>query len=138
MTTWRLAYAGYDQSVPNSRLATKTLLFIGEGNRTRALLGADRVPEGMPLEIVTNYGEPWFRASDKGTGDVLWEVELPGGTTGGPMTYLHDGKQLGVSHAPQNSRFRVTGRDPGQTAGGLRAPLSRQSTVPLRVTKGTW
>ena len=52
-----------------------------------------RIPEGMPLEIVTNYGDPWFRAYDKGTGDVVWETELPGGTTGAPMTYLHDGRQ---------------------------------------------
>ena len=79
-----------------SLLATKTLLFIGEGNRARALRSADRIPEGMPLEIVTNYGEPWFRAYDKGTGDVLWEVELPGGTTGAPMTYMHEGTQYVV------------------------------------------
>ena len=27
------------------------------------------------------------------TGEVVWETELPTGTTGGPMTYLHDGVQ---------------------------------------------
>ena len=27
------------------------------------------------------------------TGQVLWEMELPGGTTGAPMTYMFDGKQ---------------------------------------------
>ena len=79
-----------------SPLATATLLFIGEGSRARAEQGADRIPEGMPLEIVTNYGEPWFRAYDKATGEVLWETELPGGTTGAPMTYLHEGKQYVV------------------------------------------
>ena len=77
-------------------LATATLLFIGEGSRARAEQGADRIPEGMPLEIVTNYGEPWFRAYDKATGEVLWETELPGGTTGSPMTYLHEGRQYVV------------------------------------------
>ena len=35
-----------------------------------------------------------FRAYDKGTGNVLWETDLPAGTTGGPMTYLHDDKQF--------------------------------------------
>ena len=72
-------------------LATKTLLFIGEGRELAA--GGGRIPEGMPLEIVTNYGEPWFRAYDKANGDVVWERELPAGTTGAPMTYMHEGKQ---------------------------------------------
>ena len=27
------------------------------------------------------------------TGEVLWEIELPGGTTGAPMTYMVGGKQ---------------------------------------------
>ena len=34
-----------------------------------------------------------FRAYDKATGKVIWETELPAGTTGGPMTYLAKGKQ---------------------------------------------
>lgn len=73
-------------------LLTKTLLFIGEGSNV-GVRGGGRVPDGMPLEIVTNYGEPWFRAYDKTTGDVIWETELDAGTTGVPMTYLHHGKQ---------------------------------------------
>ena len=43
-------------------LVTTTLLFIGEG---RELAAGGRIPESMPLEIATNYGEPWFRAYDK-------------------------------------------------------------------------
>ena len=76
-------------------LLTKTLLFIGEGSDV-GVQGGGRVPEGMPLQIVTNYGEPWFRAYDKMTGDVVWEMELEAGTTGVPMTYLHGGKQYVV------------------------------------------
>ena len=34
-----------------------------------------------------------FRAYDKATGDVIWEMELPAGVTGGPMTYMSDSKQ---------------------------------------------
>ena len=34
-----------------------------------------------------------FRAYDKASGKVLWEMELPGGTTGAPMTYMLNGKQ---------------------------------------------
>ena len=87
-------------------LLTKSLLFIGEGSNVGIEAGG-RVMDGMPLEIVTNYGEPWFRAYDKRTGDVVWERELPAGTTGVPMTYLHEGKQYVV--------VPIGGRDvPGQ------------------------
>ena len=72
-------------------LVTNTLLFVGEGSAV--MLDRGRIPPGMPFEIVTNYGEKLFRAYDKATGDVLWEMELPAGTTGAPMTYMHDGKQ---------------------------------------------
>jgi quinoprotein glucose dehydrogenase len=48
-----------------------------------------------------------FRAYDKATGDVLWETELPAGTTSGPMTYEHQGRQYIV--------VAVGGRDhPGE------------------------
>ena len=30
---------------------------------------------------------------DKATGDVVWEMELPGGTTAAPMSYMVDQKQ---------------------------------------------
>ncbi len=61
-------------------LVTKTLLFIGEGSD--AIMGT---PEGM-------WG-PEFRALDKATGERVWEIDLGAGTTGGAMTYLHNGKQ---------------------------------------------
>jgi quinoprotein glucose dehydrogenase len=58
-------------------LLTKTLLFIGEGSNA-----------------VFNSGDGnKFRAYDKSTGNVVWETELPAGTTGAPMTYLANGKQ---------------------------------------------
>ena len=76
-------------------LLTKSLLFVGEGSDVGVgVQGGGRVPADMPLSIVTNYGEPWFRAYDKATGDVVWEMELAAGTTGVPMTYLYDGKQF--------------------------------------------
>ena len=52
-------------------LATKTLLFAGEGWG----------------------GQPFFRALDKQTGATIWETRLPGVQTGLPMTYLHEGRQ---------------------------------------------
>ena len=77
-----------------SPLATGTLLFVSETGGMAP--GGARVPDGMPIEISTNYGEPVFRAYDKTNGDVVWEMELPARTTSPPMTYFHEGKQYVV------------------------------------------
>ncbi len=63
-----------------SPLVTKSLLFMAEGAPDGA-----RIPPGG--------GGKKFRAYDKMTGEVVWEIELPAGTTGAPMTYLAGGKQ---------------------------------------------
>jgi quinoprotein glucose dehydrogenase len=61
-------------------LLTKTLLFLGEGSPS--------------MQVVPPHGGGrMFRAYDKNSGAVLWQTELPAGTSGAPMTYLHDGKQ---------------------------------------------
>jgi len=60
-------------------LATKTLLFAGDGNGLY-----NPWPEA---------GGDMFRAYDKATGEVLAEIELPAHQTGVPMTYMHDDKQ---------------------------------------------
>ncbi len=61
-------------------LVTRTLLFLGDGSNVFG--GTQR-----------NMWGKMFRALDKATGNILWEMELPAGTTGGPMTYIHEGKQ---------------------------------------------
>lgn len=61
-----------------SALVTRSLLFIGEGSD--AFGGVD-------------FWGRTFRAYDKATGAVVWETELPGGTTSQPMSYMYDGKQ---------------------------------------------
>ncbi len=82
-------------------LLTKSLLFIGEGSD--AIPGTNR--DGM-------YGR-MFRAFDKSTGKVLWETELPAGTTGAPITYQHQGKQYivvaigGREQAPEFIAFAL-------------------------------
>ena len=38
-------------------------------------------------------GGKMFRAYDKATGDAVGELELPGGTTAAPITYMADGTQ---------------------------------------------
>lgn len=64
-----------------SPLITKTMVFLGEGGNSAVVA----LPPGGGGKI--------FRAFDKATGRVLWEMELPGGTTGAPMTYAYNGKQ---------------------------------------------
>jgi quinoprotein glucose dehydrogenase len=59
-------------------LVTKTLLFA---------------PDGDEVNTRTPAGGERFRALDKATGATIWEIELPAGVTGAPMTYLHRGKQ---------------------------------------------
>jgi cytochrome c5 len=62
-------------------LLTKTLLFLSEASD--AVMGHAGIA-----------GPAKFRAYDKATGDVIWEKELPVGTTGGPVTYMLNGKQF--------------------------------------------
>lgn len=56
-------------------LVTKTLVFAGEGNG----------------------GDPWLRAYDKKTGEIVAEIKLPATTNHPPMTYMHNGKQYIVT-----------------------------------------
>jgi quinoprotein glucose dehydrogenase len=58
-------------------LVTKTLLFAGEG-------------AGM---FVASEGGSMFRAHDKRTGEILWEMDLGLRQTGLPMSYAVGGKQ---------------------------------------------
>ena len=65
-----------------SPLVTRTLLFLGEG-----------MGRGVP-RIPAYGGGKTFRAYDKQSGRVIWEMLMPGGTTGAPMTYAVNGKQF--------------------------------------------
>lgn len=62
-------------------LVTKTLLFAGEGWR----------------------GEPYFRAYDKRSGEIVAQLDIPASATSLPMTYLLDGKQYIVFAAGDGS-----------------------------------
>jgi len=61
-------------------MLTRTLLFLGEGTEDA-------------LSILPIAGGKTFRAWDKETGDVVWEMDLAAGTSGAPMTYMADGRQ---------------------------------------------
>jgi quinoprotein glucose dehydrogenase len=94
-----------------SPLLTKTLLFIGEGNTNQRPGG--RIPFDMPVAIATNSGGPMFRAYDKNTGGILWEIEMEAGTTNAPVSYMVDGTQYVVVaigdrlHSPEMVAFKL-------------------------------
>jgi quinoprotein glucose dehydrogenase len=89
-------------------LVTKTLLFVGEGDPIMSSLGSRLRPE-MPASLAPGAGGRKFRAYNKATGAMLWETELPAGTTGAPMTYMFEGKQYVIvaigSREPQSAGF---------------------------------
>ena len=62
-------------------LLTKTLLFMGEGSEAA-------------LSILPIAGGNFFRAWDKQTGEMLWEIELAAGTSAAPMTYMENNRQF--------------------------------------------
>lgn len=82
---------------------TKTLLFIGEGSPAMAAAGS-RLPPGMPITIAAGYGGDGFKAIDKATGQTVWRMSLPAGTTGAPITYMFEGKQYVVVAVGENER----------------------------------
>ncbi len=92
-------------------LLTKSLLFIGEGLTNQRPGG--RIPLDMPVEIATNSGGTTFRAYNKQSGEIEWEFELEAGTSGPPVSYLHDGKQYVVVaigdrvHSPELVAFAL-------------------------------
>ena len=90
------------QSVRAAPLATRTLLFVSEGDQVNT-----RTPPGG--------GGRKLRAFDKATGAVIWETALPAGTTGTLMTYMHQGRQYlvvaigGQTHSPEFIAFALPG-----------------------------
>jgi quinoprotein glucose dehydrogenase len=68
------------EAVPSSVMATKSLLFVTE---------ADKSTPRSPV----NVGGTKFKALDKATGEKIWEIDLGAGGNGIPMTYMHNGKQ---------------------------------------------
>ena len=67
-----------------SPLVTKSLVILGEGGNTGVV---------VLRSLWGGTGGKLLRAYDKMTGEILGEVELPGGTTAAPMTYMLEGKQ---------------------------------------------
>ena len=68
-----------------SPLVTKSLVVLGEGGNSGVV---------VLRSIWGGAGGKNLRAYDKKTGAVVGEVELPGGTTAAPMTYMVNGRQF--------------------------------------------
>ena len=84
--------------IPNrpAPLVTRSLLFVGEGSD--AVVGTVPGGGGAYDDPDTGFNESWrwgtlFRAYDKSSGNTVFEIDLSAGTTGAPMTYMHEGKQ---------------------------------------------
>ena len=70
-------------------LATKTLLFVAQqGDRS-----SQRTPQGDVGGLKLTNVDPALMAFDPSNGRLIAEVPLPGNATGGPMSYMVDGKQ---------------------------------------------
>ena len=94
------------QSGRPAPLLTRTLLFLGEGSESA-------------LSLLPIAGGKAFRAWDKRTGEVVWEIQLSAGTSGAPMTYLADGRQfIVVAIGDRGTRGRLVAlalpRRPGE------------------------
>ena len=103
-------------------LVTKSLVFLGEG----ANVGAAFLP---PFS-----GGKMFRAYDKATGDVVWEMELPGGVTSAPMTYLAGGKQyivMAVGWDDMPSEYVALARPDGRVGSSAGEKLLRRKLQAL-------
>jgi quinoprotein glucose dehydrogenase len=82
-------------------LATPTLLFVTQGDSIMVATP----PSGANGKLL--------RAYDKASGAVVWQTELPAGTTGAIMTYMYQGKQYivapigGRNHAAEFVAFAL-------------------------------
>jgi glucose dehydrogenase len=106
-----------------SPLVTKTLLFLSESGN----IGGDP-------------GGPMFRAYDKATGEIVAEIELPGLTSGAPMTYMHEGRQyiaIAVSSADHPAELVVLALPNGEDAGAADRAASSQEVTATQVVEAT-
>jgi glucose dehydrogenase len=79
----------------------------------------------MPLSLAPGAGGNKFKAYHKRTGERLWEIELPSGTTNPPITYMYNGKQyivVAIGSIDRAPEFVFPPDPPGQRFGALALP----------------
>jgi quinoprotein glucose dehydrogenase len=94
-----------------SAIVTKTLVFMGEGSDS----GVGLPPAGG--------GGNMFRAFDKTSGRIVWEMELPAGTSGSPMTYMAGGKHARHIRSRRDEASLVVQHEA--------VPISERGAVPM-------
>ena len=95
----------------------KTGLFAATTLASVAILvGLVEFAGGLLLIGATNYDRK-FRASDKATGELLWETTLPAAGNATPSTYEVNGRQF-VAVAAGG------GKAPGRPSGGVYVAFS--------------
>jgi hypothetical protein len=71
-----------------SLLCTKTLLFSGQQGKVEKVIGMIRSGEATTKDLKESFTfNPCFRAFNKATGELVWEMKLSDNPTGAPMTY---------------------------------------------------
>jgi len=78
------------------RLAPLNLPRLGSTGRTSVLVTGSLLFAGEGPSSKARGGEPYFRAYDKTSGALLWEMRLDSHVLGAPMTYVVDNKQYVV------------------------------------------
>jgi quinoprotein glucose dehydrogenase len=78
------------------KLAALNLPRLGSTGRTSVLVTGSLLFAGEGPSGKARGGDPYFRAYDKATGQLLWEVKLDSHVQGAPMTYVVDNKQYVV------------------------------------------
>jgi mono/diheme cytochrome c family protein len=110
-------------------LVTRTLLFLGDASD--ALFGRAGIA-----------GPAQFRAYDKASGAVIWQMDLPVGMTGGPMTYMADGQQLivlpigGKGYGAGWLALGLTGKEDVTSTPAAPAPTVMASFNPAQAERG--
>lgn len=105
---WRIPIGGASDIVrKNPLLQGLKLDFDRMGQydiRPSLVLTPELIFMGESGSLPGQTGGPDFRAYDKRNGKVLWGQAMPSLVTGGPMTYVHKGRQYVVVTVSQSGR----------------------------------
>ena len=94
--------------------------------------GGDKSPLLVTKTLLFGGGNK-FRVIDKKTGRVIREMDLPGAVTGGPMTYMMNGRQfivMAVAGGRQGHEFVALAIPPAGAGRGGRGAPGRAKPIP--------
>jgi len=82
--------------IDHPRLSHLGLPYLGTTGRTSVLIAGELLFAGEGPSQKVEGGDPYFRAYDKASGELLWETRLGSHVVGAPMTYRAGGRQFVV------------------------------------------